>query len=253
MDHFELIWWCRSPFWVWFDCGFDPFIPITGIMSKLEYRLGIHICLHFAWTYDCFILTLGMNPFYLVTEPSCCFYEWHYVNGRAFPYMGTLVRSCFAFGAHAGISPLECGSFLYITAMTLSKSFIFLMTFYVGHFPRNPLYMTSFNCISWVFLSLLSLMPASLTMIIRYIAQACLMSRHTEPFYISFTAWFPIFYQEGTFPWVSLSYTCVLALSIGMFYCLELVCFPIDTRLLLVYNYKTLLFFFKLFKIFEKV
>ena len=38
-----------------------------------------------------------------------------------------------------------------------------------------------------------------------------------------------------------------------MFRCLELVCFPLDTRLLLVCNYKALLFFFKLFKIFEKV
>ena len=62
----------------------------------------------------------------------------------------------------------------------------------------------------------------------------------------------PYFYQEGTFPQVSLSYTCVLALSIGMFRYLELVCFPLDTHLLLVCNYKELLFFFKLFKIFEK-
>ena len=63
----------------------------------------------------------------------------------------------------------------------------------------------------------------------------------------------PHFYWEETFPQVSLSYTCVLALSIGMFRCLELVCLPLDTRLLLVCNYKALLFFFKPFQIFEKV
>ena len=63
----------------------------------------------------------------------------------------------------------------------------------------------------------------------------------------------PHFYWEGTFPRVLLSYTCILALSIGMFRYLELVCLLIDTRLLLVYNYKALLFFFKIFKIFEKV
>ena len=51
------------------------------------------------------------------------------MNGRALPYMGTLVRSWFSFGAHADISPLGCGSPLYITAMTLSKRFIFLLTF----------------------------------------------------------------------------------------------------------------------------
>ena len=53
-----------------FDRVFDPFMPILGIMSKLTYRLGFHIRLHFAWPYDRFILTLGMNPFHLVTEPS---------------------------------------------------------------------------------------------------------------------------------------------------------------------------------------
>ena len=67
-------------------------------------------------------------------------------------------------------------------------------------------------------------MPASLTLIISHIAWSCLMSSQEDPFYISFTASFPIFYQEGTFPWVSLSCTYFLALSIGMFHYLELVC-----------------------------
>ena len=100
-------------------------------------------------------------------------------------------------------------------------------------------------------------MLASLTLIISYIAQDYLMSRKLEAFYISFVALFPIFYREGTFPRVSLSYTCFLGLSIGMFHYLELVCLSLetrrDTRLLLVYNYKELLFFFKLLKIFLKV
>ena len=95
-------------------------------------------------------------------------------------------------------------------------------------------------------------MPASLTLSINHIARACLMSSHVDILYI-LCSLIPYFYQEGTFPRVSLSYTCVLALSIGMFCFLELVCFPIDICLLLVYNYKALLFFFKLFKIFEKV
>ena len=37
---FKLIWCCRSPFWVRFDRGFDPFMPTVGNMSKLAYRLG---------------------------------------------------------------------------------------------------------------------------------------------------------------------------------------------------------------------
>ena len=92
-------------------------------------------------------------------------------------------------------------------------------------------------------------MSTSLTLIISYIARSCLMSSHAEP--LQFDS--PFLYREGTFPRVSLSYTCVLALSIGMFHCLELVCLPLETRLLLVFNYKALLFFFNLFKIFEKV
>ena len=135
--------------------------------------------------------------------------------------------------------------------MSLHKSLILLLIILLAFVPRNPLCQVLI-ALSWVFLALLSLILTSLTLTISHIAQYCRMSSHAEPFYISFAAWFPIFYQEGTFPWVSLSYTCVLALSIGMFRCLELVCFPIDTRLLLVCNYKALLFFFKLLKIFEK-
>ena len=105
----------------------------------------------------------------------------------------------------------------------------------------------------WVFPTSLSLMLASLTLIIIHIARACLMSSQAEPFYIYFVAWFPIFNREGTFLWVSLSYTCFLALSIGMFHFLELVCSPLTLVSSYICNYKALLFFFNLFKIFEKV
>ena len=48
-DHFgpfELSWCCRSPFWVWFDRGFDPFMPTASIMSKLAYRLSFtYVCI----------------------------------------------------------------------------------------------------------------------------------------------------------------------------------------------------------------
>ena len=107
--------------------------------------------------------------------------------------------------------------------------------------------------LSWVFLALLSLMSASLTLIINHIARDGLMSSQAEPFYISFVAWFTIFYQERTFPRVSLSYTCFLALSIGTFHCLELVCLALDTHLLLVCNYKSLLLFFKISKYLKKL
>ena len=147
------------------------------------------------------------------------------MNGRAWPYMGALVSSYFAFGAHADIFPLGCGSPLYSIAMTLRKSLILLLIFLLAFFPRNPLCQVVIS-LSWVFLSLLSLMPTSLTLIIRYIAWSCLMSSHAEPFYISFAAWFRIFTRRGLSPECHYP-TRVLALSIGMFHCLELVCFPI--------------------------
>ena len=155
------------------------------------------------------------------------------MNGRAFPYMGTLVRSCFEFGSHANIYPLGCGSVLYSTAMTFSKNFILFLNFMLGISPWIPCICQVVIALSWVFIFLLSLTSASLTLIISHITQYCLMSSQVEPFYIYFAAWFPIFYQEENLPRVSLSWTCFLALSIGMFHFLELVCFPLDTCLLL--------------------
>ena len=122
------------------------------------------------------------------------------MNGRDFPYMGTLVRSCFSFGAHAHISPLGCGSHLYSTFMTLSKSFILLLTFMLAISPGLPCICQVKISLSWVLLALLSLIPASLTLIISHIAQACLISSHAEPFYISFATWFPIFTRRGLSP-----------------------------------------------------
>ena len=164
--------------------------------------------------------------------------------------MGTLVSSYFAFGAHADIFPLGWGIPLYSIAMTLRKSVILLLIFLLAFFPITPLCQVVI-ALSWVLPALLSLMLASLTLIIIHIARACLMYSQREPFYI-FCILIPHFFREGTIPRVSLSYTCFLALSIGMFRSLKLVCFPLETHLLLVCNYKALLFFFKLFKIFEK-
>ena len=52
---------------------------------------------------------------------------------------------------------------------------------------------------------------------------------------------------------MSLSCTYILALSIGMFHYLELVFLSYETHILLDLYYKELLFFFKIFKISEKV
>ena len=140
---------------------------------------------------------------------------------------------------------------LFSHAMSLSKSFILLLSFMLAMSPGLPCKCQVVIALSWAFPTLLSFMPDSLTLIFSHIAQACLMSSHAEPFYISFATWFP-FYWEGIFPRVSLSYTCILALSIGMFHYLELICLPHDTRLILVCNYKVVLFFFKLFKYLKK-
>ena len=121
------------------------------------------------------------------------------MNGRAWPYMGTLVSSCFAFSSHANIFPLGWGSPLYSTTMNLRKSLILLLIFFAGLFPRTPLCQVVI-ALSWVFISLLILMLASLTLIISHIAWACLMSRQTNPFYISFTGWFSIFLLGGDLP-----------------------------------------------------
>ena len=148
------------------------------------------------------------------------------MNGRAFLYMGSLVRSSFAFGTHDDISPLGCGSPFFSLAMSLRKSFILLLNFMLAVSSGIPCICQVVISLSCILLSLLSFTLDSLTFNISHLARACLMSSQAEPFYISFVAWFPIFYQEGTFPRVSLSCTCFLALSIGMFHFLELVFLP---------------------------
>ena len=60
--------------------------------------------------------------------------------------MGALVSSYFAFGAHADIFPLGCGSPLYSIAMTLSKTLILLLIVLLALVPQDS-HMSSCNYI----------------------------------------------------------------------------------------------------------
>ena len=134
------------------------------------------------------------------------------MSGRASPYMGTLVSTLFTFGSH-GVSPLlGSGVRCIVLPWHLARA-SYSSWSYAGLFPpRLPLCQVV-NALSWDFPALLSFMPAPLTLRFSHIAWSCLISSHSEPFFISFAAWFP-FYREGIFPRVSISYTCILALSI---------------------------------------
>ena len=97
---------------------------------------------------------------------------------------------------------------------------------FAGMFPQDSP-MSSCNCIIMSFACLIE--PYAGFPDFKY--QPCSPSlSHVQPrraiLYI-LCSLIPYFYREGTFPRVSLSYTCVLTLSIGMFCYLELVCFPI--------------------------
>ena len=149
------------------------------------------------------------------------------------------------------VSPLGCGSPLYSTAMTFCKSLIILLIFCWPISLRTTSCQV-LNALSWDFPTLLSFMSASLTLRFSHTAQACLMSSHVEPFYISFVSWF-LFLSGGDFPpsvailhmypFIENRYVLLLGTSFV---------FPYDTRLLLVCNYKAILFFFKLFKYLKK-
>ena len=166
--------------------------------------------------------------------------------------MGTLVSALFAFGAHADVSPfLGCGSPLYSIAMTFSKSLILLLILCWPCPPGLPLYQVV-NAFSWALPVLLSFMPAPLTLRFSLIARACLMSSHAEPFRISFAAWLALLPGGDLPPSVDI---------LHMFPCIEHRYVPLlgtslfalnDTRLLLVCNYKSSLFFFQAFQITEK-
>ena len=137
------------------------------------------------------------------------------MSGRALPHMGTLVSTLFAFGAHADVSPfLGCGSPLYSIAITFSKSLTLLLILCWPWFPRLP-------CIKlWMHYHELCLPYWALCQppwgcVFNHIAWSCLMSSHAEPFlYPSHLV--SLFYREGIFPRMPISYTCILALSIGV-------------------------------------
>ena len=98
-------------------------------------------------------------------------------------------------------SSLRSRSPLYSNTMYLSESFILLLKFMLAISPGLPCICQVVITLSWAFPSLLSLMSASLTLIISHIARACLMSNQADPFYISFAAWFPNFFiGRGLFP-----------------------------------------------------
>ena len=103
-----------------------------------------------------------------------------------------------------------------------------LLDIFAGMFPQDSL-MSSCNCIIMSFSCLIE--PYVGFHDFEYQSYSPSLS-HVQPhraiLYI-LCSLIPYFYREGTFPRVSLSYTCILALSICMFHCLELVCFPIMT------------------------
>ena len=95
----------------------------------------------------------------------------------------------------------------------LTCIFILLLNFMLAIPLGLPFICQVVIALSWVFLDLLSLTPASLTLIIIHRAWACLMSRHAESFYISFAAWFTIFLPGGDFP--------LSVIILHMFPCIE--------------------------------
>ena len=166
--------------------------------------------------------------------------------------MGGLVIPFVAFGAHADIFPFRVWESFVQYRHVFAQEPHTPLDLFVGRCSQDSL-MSSCNCIIMSFSCLIELYVGSPNFDYQpYSSSLSHVQPHRAILYI-LCSWIPYFYREGTFPRLSLSYTCVLAFRIGMFRCLELVCLPLDTRLLLVCNYKELLFFFNLFKIFEKV
>ena len=142
--------------------------------------------------------------------------------------MGTLVSTLFSFGAHDDILSLRVWESIVQYCHDISQEPHTPLDLLLAYFPQESL-MSSCNCIIMSFSCLIEpyvgfpdieFQPYSPRLSHVYPCRAIL--------YI-LCSLIPYFYQDGTFPRVSLSYTCILALSIGMFHCLELVCFPIMT------------------------
>ena len=108
------------------------------------------------------------------------------------------------------------------------------LKFYDGLSLRTPLYMSICNYIIMSFACLIE--PYASFPNFDYQPYSLILS-HVQPrraFLYIFCNLIPDFFlQGGDIPRLLFSYTCFLALSIGMFYYLELVCFPLHTRILL--------------------
>ena len=159
--------------------------------------------------------------------------------------MGTLVSALFSFGAHAVIFSFRVWESIVQYYHDILQE-PYTLDLLLAYFPQDSL-MSSCECIIMSFSCLIELYAGFPDIVFQPYSPSL---SHVQPcraiFYI-LRSLIP-FLLRGDFPRVSISYTCILALSIGMFHCLELVYFPYDTRLLLVCNYKSILFFFKIFK-----
>ena len=140
--------------------------------------------------------------------------------------MGTLVSALFAFGAHANILSLRVWASVVQYCHHISQEPHTPLDLMLAYFPQDSV-MSSCECIIMSFAYLIELYAGSPDITFQPYSPSL---SHVQPcraiLYI-LCSLIPYFYREGTFPRVSLSYTCILALSIGMFHCLELVCLPI--------------------------
>ena len=94
-------------------------------------------------------------------------------------------------------SSLRSRSPLYSTAMSLCKSLILLLIFFVGLCPQDSL-MSSCNCIFMSFSCLIEPYVGFLNFECQ--PYSPILSSHAEPFCISFAAWFPILTGRGLSP-----------------------------------------------------
>ena len=134
------------------------------------------------------------------------------------PFMGSLVRTLFAVWNPCWNTFIGLGA-IFSLSITLCWSVMYSSQYFSGQYLWGSLiYVLSYTCIAY---RLLALFRPNTNFSLFFYIHLYMNSRSDDSLKIySFVTRY-LLPMEETFPWVSLCFTCFLALSIGMFLVLQ--------------------------------
>ena len=131
--------------------------------------------------------------------------------------MGALLSSFFAFGTHANIFPFKVWESFVQYRHVFAQEPHTPLDIFASHCPQDSL-MSSCNCIIMSFAFLIEPYVSFLDIDFQPYSPSLSHVYPCRAILYILCSLIPFLYREGIPPRVSISYTCVLALSICMFH-----------------------------------